>query len=534
MYSTIIVENSTFEITLYLLQIYRRKYTNFHLIRNMSSDAGNFPILQMVSASPTMVPRFLRIEQMDQLALEAQRVFQLCIIPESQISDYEKEVNGVMCNCLGMIDHELEQMAAASPTSNEGNNSPMALLQSFRSNLATPINVQNLLIMSDPCVRTKRIRCHAIWQLEKLTKSIRSVWKTKLPNGKKFTLELIKICGTILDPTKDIMAHHQRCDAPESCVCYKTAWSLMVHSLINNRASMKDTFQVLQQFNWRAVFELRKKPLVSRIKPGDPSQSTTYFDVTLFDELHSVAAGAWKEQSIPKEEIKAFSQELGSCNVFFTRNLKRILSGEIWSVIANSIQTPEERLVHLMEDMNIGNGETIPSSTRVEDALPFVKMIIAYFSCFVSPASSCRNYQELKLLDALVFNVAKELKNVNESCLLSDYLALEQTGREEYANTGRRNFEVCLHLLEMWEFIKKESEEERAVRFIEMYGDGDSDEDRRQRKKAMKERASAMKDVIFRVPGNDNSQYDLCANCFTLESDLERKLLNCSACRQVK
>jgi hypothetical protein len=126
------------------------------------------------------------------------------------------------------------------------------------------------------------------------------------------------------------------------------------------------------------------------------------------------------------------------------------------------------------------------------------------------------------------------LNNVNESCLLSDYLALEQTGRKEYANTGRRNFEVCLHLLEIWEFIKKESEEERAVRLIEMYGDGDSDEDRRQRKKAMKERASAMKDVIFRVPGNDNSQYDLCANCFTMESDLERKLRNCSACRQVK
>lgn len=501
----------------------------------MSSDAENFPMLQMASVSSTMVTRFLTIEQMDQLALEAQRVFQLCIIPESQITDYEKEVNGVMCNCLGMIDYELEQMATASPSSNGDNNSPLALLQSFRSNLATPINLQNLLIMSDPSVRTKRIRCHAFWQLRKLTTSIRSIWKTKLPSGKQFTLELMKICGTILDPTKDITTHHQRCDAPESCVCHEIAWSLMVNSLINNRASADDTFKVLQQFNWRAVFELRKKPLVSRSKPGDSSQATTYFDVTLFHELHLVAVRAWKEQSIPKEQLIAFVQELGSCNVFFVRNLKHILSGEIWSVAINTIQNPEERLVHLMEHMNITNGETIPSSTRVEDALPFVDMIIAYFSCFISPTSSCRNDQELKLLDALVFNVAKELRNVNESCLLSDYLALEQTGREEYANTGRRKFERCLHLLEMWEIIKKESEEERATRFIEMYGGGDaSNDEKRHRKKNLKERASAMKDVIHRVPGNDNSQYDLCANCFTLESDLERRLLKCSACHQIK
>ena len=331
----------------------------------MSSEASNFPILQMVSASSTMATRFLRIEQMDQLALEAQRVFELCIIPESQVDDHEREVNGEMCNCLGMIDYELEQMATASPTSNGGNNSPLALLQSFRSNLATPINVQNLLIMSDPSVRTKKVRCHAIWQLQKLTKSIRSIWRTKLPNGKQFTLELIKICGTILDPTKDIMAHHQNCDAPESCVCHKRAWSLMVHSLINNRASAKDTFQVIQQFNWCAILELRSKPLVSKSKPGDSSQSTTFFDVMLFHEVHSVAVRAWKEQSIPKQDIKAFVQELGSCNVFFVRNLKRILSGEIWSVAINDIQTPEERLTHLMDNMAIGNGETLPSSTIV-------------------------------------------------------------------------------------------------------------------------------------------------------------------------
>ena len=87
----------------------------------------------------------------------------------------------------------------------------------------------------------------------------------------------------------------------------------------------------------------------------------------------------------------------------------------------------------------------------------------------------------------------------------------------------------------MWEVIKKESEEEIDIRFIEMYGGGDvSNEEKRQRKKNLKERASAMKDIIHRVPGNDNSQYDLCANCFTLESGLERRLLKCSACHQIK
>lgn len=494
----------------------------------MDGDQLRFPIIQKMGSKSTMKTSDLRDTDIDQLSLETKRVFERCIVPEShpQVDDWERDVNILMCRVLGTIDYELEHMPVGSKDG--GSNSPRALLQSYRSRVATPLNVQNLLIMADPNVRTKEVRCHAVWHLNNLCRSIRSIWRTKLPNGKKFTLELIVMCATILDPFTDKMHQHAKCESPESCYCYNMVWSLLVHALAINRESTKDTMKVLQKFNWRAVLELRKKPYVSESKPGQP-RSVTFYEVSLFTELHRVALDAWKEQCIPVKESKHFLQELGKCNVFFVRNLKRILSGEVYTSEVNHNQDPQERMKELMANLTIGNDRP----TKVEDTFPFMDMIKAYFSCFINPTASL-NEAQVNQLDALIKDVKKEMILVQCTGTMSDYLFLAQAKGEAYAMKTLSRMECCIHLLGEWEKIKMQTEEESIVRSNQIFQGGNSEEEIQERKKSMKERASKLKDTMLEVPGADNSQYDMCANCFKQESDLGRKLLGCSACRQVK
>ena len=486
-------------------------------------DNLRFPILQKMSADPSFA-RTLKPKDLDQLAIEQRLVFERCTIPESQISIGEKEVNEVMVQCIGMIDYELEQMDAITTT---------AMLNLYRKTVAMPENLDSLLTMTDISVRTGRIRCHAVWHLHKVIKMIRSVWRTKLPSGKNFVLEIIKMCGTVLDPTKDKMAHHARCAKPGTCVCHEICWSIIVRALPICTEPPNVVIDVLREFNWHAILELRgSTALVAASGPGEPA-AKTFMEVTVFGILFKWGVSALQKDN-ESDAAKTFLKELGRSHRFFRRTLERIVSGEIWSKDHGEVNfdNPLEAIAGMMDGMAVGNEQGTPrDSTRVDDMSPFVDAINGYFNCLTCPMPAMHTEGEKVQLDALVHNAFKVLLEAHVSNMVSDHILFAQIEGPDRAQSVLNCANLALEFLrpEGWSKLKAESDGDRLQRFTSLYlGDIGVD-----KKKGGKEMAKRLKDETYAGVKSSDSRYNMCASCFVLESNLEGNLRKCGGCRQI-
>jgi len=490
-------------------------------------DNLRFPILQKISADPSFA-RTLKPKDLDQLAIEQRLVFKRCTIPESQISIGEKEVNEVMVQCIGMIDYELEQMDAVTTT---------AMLNLYRKTVAMPENLDSLLTMTDISVRTGRIRCHAIWHLHKVIKMIRSVWRTKLPSGKNFVLEIIKMCATVLDPTKDKMAHHHggRCVKPGCCVCHEIGWSIIVRAIPICSEPPNVVIDVLREFNWYAILELRgSTALVAANEPDEPA-AKTFMEITMFGTLFRWGVAALQKDN-GSDAAKTFLKELGRSHRFFRRTLERIVSGEIWSKDHGEVNfdNPVEAVSGMMNGMAVGSEQDKPrASTRVEDMSPFVDAIKGYFNCLTCPMPAMHTEAEIVQLDALVHNAFKVLLEAHLSSLVSDQILFAQFEGPDRAKEVLNSELLALELLspQGWSKLKAESDEDRLQRFSSRYfyvGDNGVD-----KKKRGKEMAKRLKDETYFGLKSSDSRYNMCASCFVLESNLEGSLLKCGGCRQI-
>ncbi len=476
-----------------------------------------FPLLRKkVSQAPGNLIRNIDRSDLDQLVIEQRRVFERCTIPEMFISEEERQLDDLMVQCLHNIDFTLEVYRSKENTS---------MLDTYRRSAGMPENLQLLLKMTDPTVRTGKVRCFAVGFLCKIILSTRAIWKTKLSNKKSFTQEIIKVFANILDPTRNKHSHH----VSYGCTC-ESAWSMLIRALSVCTDPPADVIDVLNEYNWYAIFELNQPPVEQR----RPEENFT--DIALFVSVHQWPVRLTQLEGKDCKKARDFFAKIGTCHRFYRRQIERIARGKIWS--RDHEAADRERKMNAASGKK-GKGKKSKDKAkekgkkskekeknRIQDMSPYLNVLQCY-TCTLTPVLPKRMSEEaIDELDALVARAYKVLTKATKAAL-----------ENEISHLGSRNRTVLainenVNLLSdyAWKKLKSETEEDRWYRFDYKY----MGIDKKLLKKSWKEESNRIRE--------EESKYDLavklkehnmCANCFTLESSLERNLFKCSGCNVV-
>ena len=486
--------------------------TNTKIPMEYDGDEDLFPLLRSITEkNPGNIIRSIKPSDLDQLVIEQRRVFERCTIPESFISKEEREVDELMVQCLGNVDFTLEILRSSANTS---------MLDTYRRSAGMPENLELLLKMSDPFVRTGKVRCHAIWHLCKIIMSVRSVWRTKLPSKRNFQQELIKTFAFIVDPTKNKPCHH----AEDGCSC-EGAWSMLCRVLTVCQDPPPVIIDLLSEYNWYAVFELNgaNAPVAAG---GD---SISFNDVTLFVCVHRWPIRLIQQDHDSKRALE-FLAKMGTCHRFFRRTVERIAKGKMWSKDHEAI---DKQNASGMEDDVAAKKSRYKvrkprGSTRMDDMGPFLSALHCYTSTLTPVLPKNMSEESRDELDSLVARGYRVLTKAKMAALEHDIPDLDPNS----STVLQMNENVNLLSDYAWTKLKVETDADRWYRFeFKHLGTSYSAEDL---KKSWRGLATTIKDEEFNFGmASELKEHNMCANCSTLESSLETKLLKCSGCRQI-
>jgi hypothetical protein len=343
--------------------------------------------------------------------------------------------------------------------------------------------------MADPDIRTGAVRCQAVWYLSRLG-SVRSIWGIRLKNvvddedrsSNSLAYHMIRVMAPTLTPAPDIR------HGSSNCQCILTA------CVSENLAICQDepakVVNLLARFDW--PFILHHADFVTK---DYPCGTLMLLDMAVFIGLHHWPVRCLVED--PNDErAKQFLKKLGSCVELFHRILRLIISDEIWSQGA--------------------------SGSRFEDFGVINKFLKDFMHCS-APLPSDRE------TDSLVRRARSSLLERYTMLLMNEVMFMEQNPEKTEIIISTTT--LVLELMDeerSWRLLKNESPSNSWNRFsrncLLIYDDPDIYKKRAETTK--KNKQNHLKKKLTRG--------EMCANCFVLENDLQRKLLQCSRCRQIK
>jgi hypothetical protein len=162
------------------------------------------PLLYRATQDETFFETLTSME-IEQLAQEILRVLLRCSVPESTLSNEERLKNAWAMYSVTRVDSCLEEIDDDDET----------MLQLFRETIATPNNLEALLCMTNPSIRTGLVRDCALELLSKLAK-VDTIWNLRMNNGSVFSSCLIgagasfRLAGSN-EPEKASNVHIKQC-----------------------------------------------------------------------------------------------------------------------------------------------------------------------------------------------------------------------------------------------------------------------------------------------------------------------------------
>jgi hypothetical protein len=182
----------------------------------LDQDHLHFPLLIEISSNIQRIHS--QPSNIDNLAVEIPKVFQRASVPESTVSIHGRQVNDLMMESIGTIDHEL---AFKLDSGRDG-----AMIMLFRRTMITPENLQALFRMCDANIRTGKVRCYAFSHLLRLL-TVQYIWKVKLldSNSTSVASKIMTVMAKALSDQRINLCGHP---SQPNCSCRTYyPWSLL-------------------------------------------------------------------------------------------------------------------------------------------------------------------------------------------------------------------------------------------------------------------------------------------------------------------
>lgn len=274
----------------------------------------NCPLL-MTFLNGEMFGKPLRVkpQDMDAFAVETTKVYQRCVFSVTIHED-------ILLRSIFMFDNKLEQESESSAEKG-------ALLVLFRRLILTPVNVSSLLRMCDPKKQTSRVIAHALWHLDLLATTMRSIWSIQLNDDESFAFALIRTMATLLDPA----VSGECVDESQEFV----PWKLVATGLNMHSDSPKKVVDLLLTFPWSDILQREDAPVLDH--HGD--SHCRFLEMLLFFQLHETVVELVQNETTHRK-AKNLLKQMGSSSDLLIRVLKRIVSGDYWS--PDQTRRPEE------------------------------------------------------------------------------------------------------------------------------------------------------------------------------------------------
>jgi hypothetical protein len=427
------------------------------------------------AVSPILRSDAFSTDKMDELIREIIQLLERCSKPESSFSDEERADNVFLMNRIIQIDNLIQ-------ASEEEGHEAMLLL--FRKRLATPDNLDALLLMIDTDVQTGKIRCSAFHLLVYLVYGVDYVRSLKMNDGSDFaTSSLVACCKAVEnEANEDCENRHTE----RSCSCAYNATKLLNMTISMTKDAPVKVVKRVHSFNWAQI--------LSKAQAKANEFKTETEPYRWYSNLYALCMDVLKENA-DHSRAREFLQKLELCNDFFRGTLEHLVR------LTRSLPSVSEE--------EIGN---------LLIRLHWIRIVLRIYSFrLTTPPHDPRT-------DVLVRLAHQTLREGRPSVMA----ALRDPTVDEKGFVIEDYDELLLYTdAQQWVGLKTLSGTQRRKRFEAALSEHDSDYCKTSRQEAKK----TLLAFAERTFGKD----DMCANCHVLESTMKEgeTLSKCGWCKQV-
>ena len=278
-------------------------------------------------------------QDIDYIAEEIRQVFERCADKGSNILGNERPMVTI---------YALVKILVKEQVKKDGNDASSLLLL-LRNTIATPSNLENLLLcMTDAETRTdSTITSTAFLTLHDLTCSISAIGLIKLKGGSCFFSSFISAICKGLDGNGDAANRGNKKQAkrkkkirnqcrkdPKQLVTKTLLWHGLTMALRGVKEKATNLLDRIDSFNWPRMFNLEAE-----------TSEELFAKMKVFGSLHSLTVFVLQEDR-GNIKAKTFLQTLGRCRGLFRSVLSSVIAGRVFSepMPAESPNTSSARL----------------------------------------------------------------------------------------------------------------------------------------------------------------------------------------------